>query len=51
MRFAGGLSCPGHARIPTESGAGIVGASITYHLARSGVSVTVIDKAGPTHKT
>ena len=29
------------------AGAGIVGASIAYHLARSGASVTVIDKAGP----
>ena len=29
------------------AGAGIVGASIAYHLARSGASVTVIDKEGP----
>jgi glycine/D-amino acid oxidase-like deaminating enzyme len=29
------------------AGAGIVGASIAYHLAKSGASVTVIDKEGP----
>ncbi|MBT6209832.1 MAG: FAD-binding oxidoreductase [Woeseia sp.] len=29
------------------AGAGIVGASIAYHLAKSGASVTVIDKQGP----
>lgn len=29
------------------AGAGIVGASIAYHLARAGASVTVIDKLGP----
>lgn len=29
------------------AGAGIVGASIAYHLAKSGVSVTVIDSRGP----
>jgi glycine/D-amino acid oxidase-like deaminating enzyme len=29
------------------AGAGIVGASIAYHLAKSGASVTVIDKLGP----
>jgi glycine/D-amino acid oxidase-like deaminating enzyme len=29
------------------AGAGIVGASIAYHLAKSGASVTVIDAAGP----
>ena len=29
------------------AGAGIVGASIAYHLARAGASVTVIDKQGP----
>ncbi|MEM7283013.1 MAG: FAD-dependent oxidoreductase [Pseudomonadota bacterium] len=28
-------------------GAGIVGASIAYHLAKAGASVTVIDKSGP----
>ncbi len=41
--------------LPTETnrlrvvvaGAGIVGASIAYHLARAGASVTVIDKLGP----
>ena len=41
--------------LPTETnrlrvvvaGAGIVGASIAYHLAKAGVSVTVIDKLGP----
>ena len=29
------------------AGAGIIGASIAYHLAKAGVSVTVIDKQGP----
>ena len=29
------------------AGAGIIGASIAYHLAKSGASVTVIDKQGP----
>lgn len=29
------------------AGAGIVGASIAYHLAKAGASVTVIDKQGP----
>lgn len=29
------------------AGAGIVGASIAYHLAKAGASVTVIDKEGP----
>lgn len=29
------------------AGAGIIGASIAYHLAKLGVSVTVIDKEGP----
>lgn len=29
------------------AGAGIVGASIAYHLARAGASVTVIDRQGP----
>ena len=29
------------------AGAGIVGASIAYHLAKAGVAVTVIDKQGP----
>jgi len=29
------------------AGAGIVGASIAYHLAKSGASVTVLDKQGP----
>lgn len=29
------------------AGAGIVGASIAYHLARAGAAVTVIDKQGP----
>ncbi len=29
------------------AGAGIIGASIAYHLARSGAAVTVIDKLGP----
>ncbi|MFK7978056.1 MAG: NAD(P)/FAD-dependent oxidoreductase [Halioglobus sp.] len=29
------------------AGAGIVGASIAYHLAKLGISVTVIDKEGP----
>ena len=28
------------------AGAGIIGASIAYHTARTGASVTVIDKAG-----
>lgn len=29
------------------AGAGIIGASIAYHLAKAGATVTVIDKAGP----
>jgi len=29
------------------AGAGIIGASIAYHLAKSGASVTVIDREGP----
>jgi NADPH-dependent 2,4-dienoyl-CoA reductase/sulfur reductase-like enzyme len=29
------------------AGAGIVGASIAYHLAKAGAAVTVIDKQGP----
>ena len=29
------------------AGAGIVGASIAYHLAKSGASVTILDKEGP----
>jgi glycine/D-amino acid oxidase-like deaminating enzyme len=29
------------------AGAGIVGASVAYHLARSGVTVTIIDQQGP----
>ena len=29
------------------AGAGIIGASIAYHLAKSGASVTVVDKEGP----
>ena len=29
------------------AGAGIIGASIAYHLAKAGASVTVIDKQGP----
>jgi glycine/D-amino acid oxidase-like deaminating enzyme len=29
------------------AGAGIIGASIAYHLAKAGASVTVIDKEGP----
>ncbi|MCP3673463.1 MAG: FAD-binding oxidoreductase [Gammaproteobacteria bacterium] len=34
------------------AGAGIIGASIAYHLAKSGAKVTIIDKQGPaTHAT
>ena len=31
----------------TVAGAGIIGASIAYHLAKAGATVTVIDRAGP----
>ena len=39
-------SKPGQLRV-VVAGAGIVGASIAYHLANAGAAVTVIDKQGP----
>ncbi len=55
LKLAGAIAAAG---LPVKSshaaglrvvvaGAGIVGASIAWHLARAGASVTVIDKSGP----
>lgn len=55
VRFLSGAAIAGFAKSsPAASGlrvvvagAGIIGASIAYHLQKAGASVTVIDKAGP----
>lgn len=43
----GGRTLEAHNLRVVVAGAGIVGASIAYHLAKSGAVVTVIDKQGP----
>jgi glycine/D-amino acid oxidase-like deaminating enzyme len=55
LKLLAATALAGCAQRPTDgaglnvvvAGAGVVGASIAYHLAKSGASVTVIDREGP----
>ena len=53
LKLSTGVALAGCTTVQTQAprvvvaGAGIIGASIAYHLARAGAEVTVIDQQGP----